>query len=160
MHYNHPANRVTGIFHKIGILTFGFPDVNGFQGFLNIVEYLSGYVYTIPIITKTDDKICGLVWNYICIFGPPRIILTDQGHEFNNHLLNFLFNKIKVHYLITSAYNPRVDGKVERYNYLIAEWLRKCMDGEPDKNPPSKRWSLHNEPALRLAYAAQLKAGH
>jgi hypothetical protein len=136
IHYNHPAiaNRVTGIFHKIGMdLTFGFPEVNGFHGFLNIVEYLSGYVYTIPIITKTDDEICLLVWNYICIFGPPRIILTDQGNEFNNHLLNFLLNKIKVHHLITSAYNPRVDGKVERYNYLIAESLRKCMDGESDK---------------------------
>jgi hypothetical protein len=136
LHFNHPAlaNQVISIFHRIGMdLNFGFPEVDGCSGFLNIVEYLSGYLYTVPIKSKTDSEIASHVWTFICIFGPPYEILTDQGNEFNNNLLNYLLKKVNVHHLTTSAYNPRVNGKVERYNPLIADAMRKCMDTEHDK---------------------------
>jgi hypothetical protein len=136
--FNHPAiaNKINGIFEKIAMdLTFGFPQtVDGYVGFLTIVEYLSGYVYTQPIKTKTAKETCEHVWRYFCTFGVPRIILSDQGNEFNNSLLNGLLEKIKVKHIMTSAFSPRVDGKCERYNYLIAEALRVCIDHEPDKS--------------------------
>lgn len=136
-HYNHPAiaNRVTGIWDKIAMdLSFGLPEVDGYVGILNICEYLSGFIYTVPIKSKTGIEIYDHIWTYICHYGPPKIILTDQGNEFNNELVNYLLQKIQVHHQLTSAYNPRVDGKVERYNYLVIESLRKCMDQEPDKS--------------------------
>ena len=83
----HPAKaiEITGIFDRIGIdLVFGLPvDEEGNKGMLVITEYLSKYPYVTPIKSKTAEEISMKLWHYISEFGPPKIILSDQGTEFN-----------------------------------------------------------------------------
>ena len=57
--------------------------------------------------------------------GPPAIILSDQGTEFNNRLVNSLIKATGVDHRVTSAYHPQTNGKVERFNALIPDTLRK-----------------------------------
>ena len=132
----HPAiaNKITGLFDKIAIdLSFGLTSSNGYNGFLAIVEMLSGYIYLVAIDGKDAETISKELWNYITLFGPPKEILSDQGNEFNNSIIKKLTEFTKIHHQVTSAYHPQTNGKVERYNYLIAEALRISMAREPNK---------------------------
>ncbi len=62
---------------------------------------------------------------YISIYGPPKIILSDQGCEFNTNLIDKLIKAVGVEHEVTAAYNPRCNGMVERLNQTIIETLRK-----------------------------------
>ena len=63
----------------------------------------------------------------MCLFGPPKEILTDQGSEFVNTILAALLSKLGNHRL-TSAYHPRTNGATERLNQTLLNILRKFME--------------------------------
>ena len=83
---------ISGIFDMIGIdLVFGLPETSdGFTGLMVVTEYLSKYPFVKPIKTKSALEIAHLLWQYVCLFGPPKVILSDQGKEFNNSLIDRL----------------------------------------------------------------------
>ena len=87
----HPAMAIepTGIFDRIGIdLVFGLPETNeNYRGILVITEYVSKYPYAVPIRSKTAEEVAQHLFQYISIFGPPKILQSDQGTEFNNKLV-------------------------------------------------------------------------
>ncbi len=62
---------------------------------------------------------------YISIYGPPKIILSDQSCEFNKNLVEKLIKVVGVEHKVTAAYNPCCNGMVERLNQRIIETLRK-----------------------------------
>ena len=150
---NHPANaiKVNGIFDRIGIdLVFGLPETkDGFKGLLVITEYLTKYPYVEAIKSKSAEEIAEKLWKYIAIFGPPKIILSDQGNEFNNQLVNKLITAVGAEHKITSAYNPRTNGMTERFNQTVIESLRKHTEKEPDEWP---KWI----PFVSLAYRSRV----
>ena len=75
--WEHPANAIepTGIFDRIGIdLVLGLPETKeGYKGILVITEYLSKYPYAVPIKSKTAVEIAENLFQYISLFGPPKI---------------------------------------------------------------------------------------
>ena len=83
---------------------FGLPETKeGYKGLLVITEYLTKYPYVAAIKSKTAEEIAEKLWNYIAIFGAPKIILSDQGNEFNNQLVNKLISAVGAEHKITSA---------------------------------------------------------
>jgi hypothetical protein len=130
----HPAIalEVGGIFDRIGIdLVFGMKETDeGFCGILVITEYLTKFPYAKPIKSKSAEEIAQHLLEYICFFGPPKEILSDQGTEFNNEIVNKLINNVGSEHKITSAYNPRTNGLTERFNQTLVEALRKHCEGD------------------------------
>ena len=135
----HPAKalNVNGIFDRVGMdLTFGLPVTKeGFNGLLVITEYLTKYPYAVPIKSKTAEEIAEKLLVYISLFGPPKTILSDQGTEFNNAVVDKLVKATGVERRITSAYHPRTNGQTERFNYTFVEALRKYAS-EDNENWP------------------------
>ena len=135
----HPAKalKVNGIFDRIGMdLTFGLPTTQeGYNGLLVITEYLTKYPYAVPIKSKTAEEIAEKLLVYISLFGPPKTILSDQGTEFNNAVVDRLIKATGVEKRITSAYHPRTNGLTERFNYTFVEALRK-FTSEDNENWP------------------------
>ena len=87
----HPAIaiEVGEIFDRIQVdLVFGLPKTsNGFVGILVIIEALSKYPIAYPVRSKSAAEISGYLWNFICMFGPPKLLLSDNGKEFVNNLV-------------------------------------------------------------------------
>ncbi len=77
---------------RIGIdLVGGLPDTpSGYKGILVITDALSKYPFAVPIRTKTAQEIAEKLFTYISLFGPPKIILSDQGTEFLNKTFKVL----------------------------------------------------------------------
>ena len=118
---------IRGIFERIGIdLVFGLPETtDGYVGLVVITEYLSKYVWVLPIKSKTGKEIAKCLLKYIGIFGPPKRILSDQGTEFNNETVRKLINLTGTEHRITSSYHPRTNGQTERFNRTMIEMLSK-----------------------------------
>lgn len=133
---NHPALAlpVTNAFDRVGMdLVFGLPTstTHEFTGILVITEYLTKYPYAVPIKSKCAEEIAKHFLDYICIFGPPKCVLSDQGLEFNNKIMNSLLTMHGIEHRVTSAYNPRTNGHTERFNQTLIKSLRKHAEENP-----------------------------
>ena len=136
---DHPAQpiKISGVLHRIGIdLVFGLPTTtDGYKGILVIVDSLSKYVWTRPIKSKTEDEIAENLKSYIATFGPPLVLLSDQGSEFCNKVVDRLLSSTGIEHRTTSAYHPRTNGQTERTNGVLIESLRKYADENPNDWP-------------------------
>ena len=52
----------------------------------------------------------------VCRFGMPAVICSDQGREFENHLMQELCLLCGAHKTRTTPYHPTSDGLVKRFN--------------------------------------------
>ena len=143
---NHPAIalKINGVFDRIGIdLVFGFPESEeGFVGIMVITEALTKYPWAKPIRTKTALEIASVLKEYICIFGAPKTIVSDQGAEFNNKVVDSMLNNLGVEHRVTSSYNPRANGLTERVNQTIVQALRKHVENDQIAWPKWLDWVL------------------
>jgi hypothetical protein len=73
-----------------------------------ITEYLTKYPYAIRIKSKTADEISSYLMQYISLFGPPHELLSDQGKEFVNNLVDKLLAEVGTEYIITSERNINI----------------------------------------------------
>ena len=55
----------------------------------------------------------------ICRFGMPAVIHSDQGREFENHLMQELCLLLGAHKTHTTPYHPASDGLVECFNRTL-----------------------------------------
>lgn len=72
-----------------------------------------------------------LMTNYICIFGTPQIIVTDQGTNFISALFQNMCKLLKIKRLTSTAYHPQTIGALERWHRPLAEYLRNYIDKDP-----------------------------
>ena len=79
---------------------------------------------------------------YICIFGAPKTIVSDNGTEFNNELVDTMLKNIGVEHRVTSSYNPRANGLTERTNQSIITALRKHVETDHLSWPKWLDWVL------------------
>ncbi|CAF0805074.1 unnamed protein product [Brachionus calyciflorus] len=68
--------------------------VKGFIGLLLIVEFFTKFPYAVLIKSKTALEISEHLWQFFCLFDPAKEILSDQGTEFVNEVLDSMINKI------------------------------------------------------------------
>ena len=133
---HHPAIAlaIPGIHLRIAMdLLLGLPRTSrGHMGILVIMEYLSKFVMLYVIQSKTAEEIAAKVLNYIGIFGPPQEILSDQGGEFVNGVLEKLCSSLGIEKRVTAAYSPATNGAVERFNRTLMRSLETLAADHPD----------------------------
>lgn len=78
------------------------------------------------------DVADALVNEFICIFGAPRILLTDQGSNFLNSLMKNVARKFKITQNKTTAYHPQSNGSVERTHHVLWEYLKQYTSARSD----------------------------
>ena len=78
-------------------------------------------------------------------------IISDQGSEFNNKLLDQLLELFQTQHNITSAYHPQSNGQRERDNRRLKEALNKLSNEHGDD------WETHI-PGVLLAYHSSVHA--
>ena len=131
-------------------LIMGLDESNGFVGIFVAYERLSHYPVAVPIRSKTMEEIARVLFDYyISVFGPPKTIVSDRGNEFVNSVVAALLKLHGIDHVVTSAYNPKANGIVERFNQTLCETLRKCTNENPSL------WHLHIPFAL-FAYRTRI----
>lgn len=133
---NHPARvttPATELFQRVAVdLVFGFPPTErGNVGIMVLTDYLSRFPMVYAIQTKTAVEIATNLLNFISLFGPPQELLSDNGKEFCNNLVDELSKLAGVERVVTSPYHPRTNGLVERLNGSLVTSLRAHVLNRP-----------------------------
>ena len=95
----------------------------GYKRLIVITEYLIKYPYVAPIKSKTATEIARKLLDFIALFGPPKLLLSDQGTEFNN--FDELLKKVATEHRVTAPFSPRTNGQTERFNKVFVEALAR-----------------------------------
>lgn len=91
-----------------------------------------------------------LVTEFICRYGTPLRIHTDQGREFESQLFTQLCRLLEIEKSRTTPYRPQSDGMIERFNRTLQQMLAKFVKENHDD------WEDHL-PYLKSAYRTSVQ---
>ena len=79
------------------------------------VDALTRYVELIPLENKTAEA-CAIAFheNFILRFGPPEILVSDNGLEFTNAIMKNLADRYHINHVHITPYRPQGNGLAER----------------------------------------------
>lgn len=123
---NHP-------FEVIGIDTVGpLPDTHaGNQYIITIVDHMTSWPELYAVPNKTAETVATLLMEkFIPRHGCPKYILSDNGTEFCNSVIELITKKMKISHLRTSPYHAQTNGRTERFHRYLNDVLAKYIDGD------------------------------
>ena len=101
----------------------------GYQYIMVIGDYFTKWVEAYPLRDHKAQTVAEvLLHEFIGRFGVPRMIHTDQGREFESHLIARLCELLNIHKTRTVGFNPKSDGMVERSNRTIKQMLTTMVN--------------------------------
>ena len=104
---------------------------NGFQYLFVCVDSFSRFSVLAPLKDKSAPSVArALIDHVICPFGSPRVLLSDNGTEFNNEILKAICDSFLIKKCNITPHSPSSNGKVERCNKRILDILRYIMDAK------------------------------
>ena len=72
-----------------------------------------------------------LINHYLPVHICPRCILSDNGTEFKNHLMDQVLQQLGIDYIFSSPYNPQSNGKLEAFHKYLNHTLKKLFEKDP-----------------------------
>ena len=92
----------------------------GFTMIVTFVCHFTRYAIAVPIMKKTARIIAQVFYHeVICRYGCPKVLLSDNGTEFNNAIMTELCAFTRTEKIFTSTYRPQSNGVIERFNGTI-----------------------------------------
>ena len=105
--------------------------IKGNQWLITAVDYTTNWPIAQAMVSATKESVAQFIYDEIVMkFGCPIEIVTDRGSNFTSGLVEEYLKRIGVNHKLTSAFHPRTNGKVERYNGIIKTMLKKYVMGE------------------------------
>lgn len=91
---------------------------------LVVGDYFSKWTEAFPLPNQEAHTIAKvLTEEWVCRFGAPRSIHSDQGRNFESTLFKELCRLLHIHKSRTSPYHPQSDGLIERFNRTLLSML-------------------------------------
>ncbi len=98
------------------------------QYLLVAIDHFSRYSILVPLKDKTATTVAtALIDNVFCPFNTPKILLSDNGTEFNNAILSEICKQFDVMKTNIVDYHPASNCLVERQNRKILSHLRSLV---------------------------------
>jgi len=105
------------------------PLDRGFQYILTMLDRATRWPEAVPLKTIDADTICRtFMATWICRFGAPKHLISDQGRQFESGLFRALVEKLGTTHVHTSAYHPQSNGVLERFHRTFKISLKILAD--------------------------------
>jgi len=92
----------------------------GNEYILVVGDYWTKWMEAYAIEDQQAETVANkLVNEFVCRFGVPRELHSDQGRNFESVVFQEMCRVLGIEKTRTTAYNPKSDGMVERYNRTI-----------------------------------------
>ena len=99
---------------------------SGNKHILTIIDHLTGWPEAFPIPDKFADTIVTTLINqYLPVHMCPRYILSDNGMEFKNNLMDQVLQQLGIDRIFSAPYHPQSNGKLEVFHKYLKPMLRK-----------------------------------
>ena len=116
---------VSDTWKKVGIDLIELPQSrNGNRYCITLTDYFSKWPEAEPVPTKEAKHVANFLYKMILRHGCPEEIISDQGREFCNQLIDLLEKLTGFKHRITSAYHPQSNGLDERLNQTLKSKLQ------------------------------------
>ena len=105
----------------------------GNQYLLVAQDYFSKWPFAIALPDQKAATIVQVLRDHVfTVVGPPRRLHSDQGRNFESHILSELCKAFGVEKSHTTPYHPMGDGLVERMNRSLLGLLRTMTERQSD----------------------------
>ena len=114
-------------FEIIGIDLFGpFPRSRaGNVMVLTIVDHFTHWIELVPLPSAPAPVVAeALYTNWVCRYGCPVKIISDQGPQFTGLVFQRLAERLQIRHSFTSPYHPQSNGFTERPHRVIKAALQ------------------------------------
>ena len=92
-------------------------------------DYFTRWAEAYPIPNQETGTIAKKLTDEMFLqFSPPEQLHSDQGSQFESHLLAEVCKLLHIHKSRTTAYHPQSDGLVERWNRTLLSMLATCVE--------------------------------
>jgi transposase InsO family protein len=126
-------------------------SANGNKWIIVITDAFSKYSLAVPIPTKDAKTVAKAIFDrWLVLFSIPLQILTDQGKEYSNEVMQELSILLGFKHLTTSAFHPQTNSTSESYNRTMIKFLTQALS---DKSTLDWEEEL---PALQFSYNTQV----
>ena len=104
------------------------PSAGNIENVLVITDHFTRYALAYPSKTQTAQATARILWDYfICHYGFPEKIISDQGRNFESDLMCKIAGVQKLH---TTPYHPQGNGQCERFNSTLCNMLGTLSEEE------------------------------
>ena len=81
------------------------------------IEYFTKWVEAEALATITEKNIRNFVWrNIICRYGKPRVLVSDNGKQFDNNAFKDFCSELGIKNHYSSPTHLQANGQVEVMN--------------------------------------------
>jgi len=125
----HPLTPVPA-FHRWSLDFIGQLPITkkGNRWILIAIDHTTKWPITRVTQHATHEFVAKFVYEEIVLnFGCPTELITDRGNNFTTSMLNSYFKLLGIKHILTSAYHPRSNGVIERFNRLFGGMLAKYV---------------------------------
>ena len=96
---------------------------------ITTLDHASGWLDAHPIAAKTQKAVYDYFVNHhVPRYGPPEILLTDQGVEFKGQDLAGYLRHVGTEHRRTTPYHPQTNGRIERAHRTLKSIIRKLIN--------------------------------
>ena len=100
---------------------------SGCSYLLTMIDRASGWLVAKAIRQMTANTVAQVFFDeWVCAFGIPKLLISDQGAQFESEVFRKLLASLGIERRRTTAYHPQTNGKVERAHRTLKNALR-CM---------------------------------
>ena len=109
------------------------------------IDYFTKWVEAEPLATITEKNVQNFVWKaVICRFGIPRVLVSDNGKQFDNPRFRQFSQELGIHNHYSSLGHPQANGQVEVTNRSLLKLIKTQLEGTKGLWPeelPSILWA-------------------
>ena len=96
---------------------------------LCMTDAFTKYVELVALDNKEAETTGAAIFSrWICRFGTPLEIVSDNGKEFCNKLVKELYRLMDIEHITTTPYHPQCNAQAEVCNKTIAKYLNSFVD--------------------------------
>ena len=107
-------------------------STNNNRYLLVIQDYFTKWADAIPLPDQTASRITTELIKFFSTYGPPQILHSDQGRNFESAVFTQVLHAFGVQKSRTTPYHPQGDGMVERFNRTLLKLLRTYVESQSD----------------------------
>ena len=124
------------LFDKIAIdlATECETSTSGNKHILTIIDHLTRWPEAFPIPDKSADTIVStFISEYLPVHMCPWYILSDNGTEFKNSLMDQILQQLGIDRIFSAPYHPQSKGKLEVFHkYFKPTFMKLCTKDPTD----------------------------
>ena len=121
---------------------------------LVIGDYFTKWIEAIALPNQEAETVArAFVEEFICRFGVPKELHTDQGRNFEANLMKEVCRLLGVKKTRTCPFHPKSDGFVERFNRTLVTMVSAALDPEQHQRDWDERI-----PCAMLAYRTSVQS--